>query len=59
MKSKSPESENAGTIAIIERYSDAPDECTIFSAVKPESGMSRTEWISAKEGSYLSLQFAR
>lgn len=59
MKTQSTESENAGTIAVIERYTDAPDECTILSTIEPKSGLAHTEWISAKEGSYLSLQFAR
>lgn len=43
--------------ARIEQYDDAPDICTIYSALNRTTV--RTTWISAKEGSYLSLEEAR
>ncbi|MGQ3723330.1 DUF7511 domain-containing protein [Natrialba aegyptia] len=43
--------------ARIEQYDDDPNVCTIYSALNRASV--RTTWISAKEGSYLSLEDAR
>ncbi|KTG30423.1 DUF7511 domain-containing protein [Haloferax profundi] len=41
-------------IAIVAPYDDAPDECTIFPAGLSEDELTTT-WISAQEGSYVSL----
>jgi hypothetical protein len=41
-------------IAIVAPYDDAPDECTIFPAGISEDEL-LTTWISAQEGSYVSL----
>lgn len=41
-------------IAIVAPYDDAPDECTIFPAGLPEEKL-MTTWISAEEGSFVSL----
>ncbi|WP_410766514.1 hypothetical protein [Haloferax sp. DFSO60] len=40
--------------AIIAPYDDAPDECTIFPAGLSENEL-LTTWLSAQEGSYVSL----
>ncbi|WP_396611580.1 hypothetical protein ACH9L7_15470 [Haloferax sp. S1W] len=40
--------------AIVTPYDDAPDECTIFPAGIPEAEL-MTTWISAEEGSFVSL----
>ncbi|KAB1194811.1 hypothetical protein GJR96_06970 [Haloferax sp. MBLA0076] len=40
--------------AIVAPYDDAPDECTIFPAGLSEDELVTT-WISAQEGSYVSL----
>ncbi|ELZ81810.1 hypothetical protein C453_17379 [Haloferax elongans ATCC BAA-1513] len=40
--------------AIVAPYDDAPDECTIFPAGLSEEEL-LTTWISAQEGSYVSL----
>lgn len=47
------------TVALVERYQDAPDECTIFPDVRKRPDMTTTEWISAKEGSFVSRAFVR
>lgn len=41
-------------VAIVAPYDDAPDECTIFPAGLSEEEL-LTTWISAKEGSFVSL----
>ncbi|KAB1189218.1 MULTISPECIES: hypothetical protein [Haloferax] len=41
-------------MAIVAPYDDAPDECTIFPAGLSEDEL-LTTWISAQEGSYVSL----
>jgi len=44
--------------AVIEEYDDAPDECTIFPcSAKAESVT--TEWITAREGSFVALADVR
>lgn len=40
----------------VERYDDAPDECTIFPRVPSEDLPRTTAWLTAQEGSYLSLE---
>jgi hypothetical protein len=46
-----------GVIAVVEEYDDGPDECTIY----PDGDTRRllTEWISAEEGSFVSLDEMR
>ncbi|WP_416840310.1 hypothetical protein [Haloferax sp. DFSO52] len=41
-------------VAIVAPYDDAPDECTIFPTGLSEAEL-LTTWISAEEGSYVSL----
>ncbi|KAB1198102.1 MULTISPECIES: hypothetical protein [Haloferax] len=41
-------------VAIVAPYDDAPDECTIFPAGLSEEEL-LTTWVSAAEGSYVSL----
>jgi hypothetical protein len=44
--------------AVVEEYDDAPDECTIFPrSAKAESVT--TEWITAREGSFVALADVR
>ncbi|SDY36394.1 hypothetical protein SAMN04487946_11291 [Halobellus clavatus] len=45
-------------VARIEEYDDAPDECTLYPADATPSELPTT-WISAKEGSYVSLDEMR
>ncbi|WP_136590596.1 DUF7511 domain-containing protein [Salinigranum halophilum] len=40
----------------VEEYDDAPDECTIFPRVPSEDLPRTTAWLTAQEGSYLSLE---
>lgn len=40
----------------VEEYDDAPDECTIFPRVPTEDLPRTTAWLTAQEGSYLSLE---
>lgn len=39
-------------------YEDSPDECTIAPKYPPEDGMTTT-WITAREGSFCSVQSRR
>ena len=59
VKTKRPELEEHATISVIERYEHAPDECTIFPVKMLDSDSSQTEWISAQEGSFISIDFIR
>lgn len=60
MRTKSSSTdEELVTVAVIERYKDAPDECTIHPDRRYHSEVGQTEWISAQEGSYISLDFVR
>jgi hypothetical protein len=43
----------------VEEYDDAPDECTIFPRTASADFPRTTTWVTAKEGSYLSLDDAR
>ena len=43
----------------VEEYDDAPDECTIFPRIASTDFPRTTTWVTAKEGSYLSLDDAR
>lgn len=47
----------SGVIAVVEEYDDGPDECTIY----PDGDNRRllTEWVSAEEGSFVSLDEMR
>jgi hypothetical protein len=47
----------SGVIAVVEEYDDEPDECTIY----PDGENRRllTEWVSAKEGAFVSLDEMR
>jgi hypothetical protein len=40
----------------VEEYDDAPDEYTIFPRVPSEDLPRTTAWLTAQEGSYLSLE---
>jgi len=44
--------------AAIERYADAPDECTIAPRDVPEDRL-RTTWLTAEEGSFCSAEAMR
>lgn len=59
MKTEQSGHEDVVTVAVIERYQDAPDECTIFPDARYHTDTRQTEWISAKEGSFVSLAFVR
>ena len=49
---------DTGLVAHVERYEDAPDECTIYPGdVAGEELV--THWLSAAEGSYVSLAAMR
>ena len=39
----------------VERYDDAPDECTIFPRTATAEFPRTTTWLTAQEGSYCSL----
>jgi hypothetical protein len=41
--------------SIIETREDAPDECTIF-PIDSEEPLETTEWITAREGSYVPIE---
>lgn len=43
----------------VEEYDDAPDECTIFPRVPSDELPRTTAWLTAQEGSYLSLEESR
>lgn len=44
--------------AIVEKYDDRPDQCTIFPS--DEEGVKRmSTWITAREGSFVDLQTMR
>jgi hypothetical protein len=45
--------------ARVEQYDDAPDECTIFPRVASSEFPRTTTWLTAQEGSYVSLDDAR
>ena len=40
----------------VERYDDAPDECTIFPRSASPEFPRTTTWLTAQEGSYCSLE---
>ena len=46
--------EDRRCVARIETYDDAPDECTLYPADATSAELPTT-WLSAKEGSYVSL----
>jgi hypothetical protein len=43
----------------VERYDDAPDECTLFPRSVSTELPRTTAWMTAEEGSYCSLEDAR
>jgi hypothetical protein len=43
----------------VERYDDAPDECTLFPRNASAEFPRTTAWLTAKEGSYRSLDDSR
>jgi hypothetical protein len=43
----------------VERYDDAPDECTIFPRAASAEFPRTTTWMTAQEGSYCSLEESR
>jgi hypothetical protein len=43
----------------VEQYEDAPDECTIFPRTASSEFPRTTSWVTAKEGSYRSLEDVR
>jgi hypothetical protein len=43
----------------VERYDDAPDECTIFPRTATSDLPRTTTWVTAQEGSYCSLDDVR
>lgn len=44
--------------SIIERYNERPDQCTIFDPQGHDTN-GYSAWITAKEGSYVDLNFCR